>query len=61
MKKTAVLFLTIMAVLTFLSRALDSVTVTRVETGYGKQGIVSYEIEGTGPRPVPRSGWQWET
>ena len=48
MKKTAVLFLTIMAVLTFLSRALDSVTVTRVETGYGKQGIVSYEIEGTG-------------
>ena len=45
MKKTAVLFLAAMAVLTFLSRALDSITVTRVETGYGKQGIVSYVIE----------------
>ena len=48
MKKAAVLFLAVMAVLTFLSRALDSVTVTRVQTGYGKQGVVSYEIEGNG-------------
>ena len=55
MKKTAVLFLAAMAVLTFLSRALDSITVTRVETGYGKQGIVSYVIEGTGEFSAGRS------
>ena len=48
MKKTAVLFLAAMAVLTFLSRALDSITLTRVEAGYGKPGILSYVIEGTG-------------
>lgn len=47
-KKAAVIFLAAMAALTFLSRALDSVTVTRVEVGYGKQGVVSYLIEGDG-------------
>lgn len=48
MKKTAVVFLAVMAALTFLSRVLDSVTVTRVEVGYGKQGVVSYLTQGDG-------------
>lgn len=48
MKKTAVIFMAVMAALTFLSRALDSFTVTRVEVGYGKQGVVSYLTQGDG-------------
>ena len=48
MKKAAITFLALMAALTFLSRALDSVTVTRVQVGYGKQGVVPYLIEGDG-------------
>ncbi|MFQ9702934.1 MAG: hypothetical protein ACLR0U_13395 [Enterocloster clostridioformis] len=36
-KKAAAIFLALMAALTFLSRALDSFTVIRVKTGYGKQ------------------------
>ena len=37
-----------MAALTFLSRALDSFTVIRVKTGYGKQDVVLYTIQGEG-------------
>ena len=48
MKKAAITFLALMAALTFLSRALDSVTVTRVQVAYGKQGVVPYLIEGDG-------------
>lgn len=48
MKKAVITFLALMAALTFLSRALDSVTVTRVQVGYGKQGVVPYLIEGDG-------------
>lgn len=48
LKKAAALFLAIMAALTFLSRALDSVTVIRVEVGYGKQDVVPYLVQGEG-------------
>lgn len=49
MKRFTAKFLLVMAILTFLSRALDSVTVARIQTVYGKQGAVSYRItdEGT--------------
>lgn len=47
-KKAAVVFLAFMAALTFLSRALDSFTVIRVKTGYGKQDVVLYTIQGEG-------------
>lgn len=54
MKKAAAVFLAVMAALTFLSRALDSVTVTKVEIGYGKQGIVPYLIQGEGELTASR-------
>ena len=47
-KKAAAVFLAFMAALTFLSRALDSLTVIRVKTGYGKQDVVLYTIQGEG-------------
>lgn len=47
-KKAATVFLAFMAALTFLSRALDSFTVIRVKTGYGKQDVVLYTIQGEG-------------
>lgn len=47
-KKAAAVFLALMAALTFLSRALDSFTVIRVKTGYGKQDVVPYAIQGEG-------------
>ena len=47
-KKAAAIFLALMAALTFLSRALDSFTVIRVKTGYGKQDVVLYTIQGEG-------------
>ena len=47
-KKPAAVFLAFMAALTFLSRALDSFTVIRVKTGYGKQDVVLYTIQGEG-------------
>ena len=45
-KKAAAIFLALMAALTFLSRALDSFTVIRVKTGYGKQDVIPYAIQG---------------
>ena len=45
-KKAAAVFPAFMAALTFLSRALDSFTVIRVKTGYGKQDVVLYTIQG---------------
>lgn len=53
-KKAAAVFLAVMAALTFLSRALDSVTVTKVEIGYGKQGVVPYLIQGEGELTASR-------
>ena len=47
-KKAAAVFLAFMAALTFLSRALDSFTVIRVKTGYGKKDVVLYTIQGEG-------------
>lgn len=47
-KKAAAVFLAFMAALTFLSRALDSFTVIRVKTGYGKQDVVLYTTQGEG-------------
>lgn len=47
-KKAAAIFLAFMAALTFLSRVLDSFTVIRVKTGYGKQDVVLYTIQGEG-------------
>lgn len=47
-KKAAAVFLAFMAALTFLSRTLDSFTVIRVKTGYGKQDVVLYTIQGEG-------------
>lgn len=41
-------FLASMAALTFLSRALDSVTVIQVTAGYVKQGVVKYSVTGDG-------------
>ena len=43
-KKAAAIFLALMAALTFLSRAMDSFTVIRVNTGFGKQDVVLYTI-----------------
>lgn len=48
MRRVLAGFLILMAVLTVLSRALDSVTVTRVKVGYGKQGTVTHLVEGEG-------------
>lgn len=48
MKRYVGIVLAVMAALTFLSRALDSVTVTRVEVGYPKQGVVAYSLTGDG-------------
>ena len=43
-KKAAAIFLALMAALTFLSRAMDSFTVIRVNTGFGKQDVVLYTL-----------------
>lgn len=48
MRRIAVSFLILMAVLTVLSRALDSMTVTRVTVGYGSQGTVTHRVSGEG-------------
>ncbi len=48
MKRNVGIVLAVMAILTFLSRALDSVTVTRVTAGYPKQGVVAYSLTGEG-------------
>lgn len=48
MKKIVGIVLAVMAALTFLSRALDSVTVARVVAGYPKQGVVAYSLTGEG-------------
>lgn len=48
MKRFTAGFLIVMVIFTFLSRALDSVTIAMVQTGYGKQGSVSYRITGEG-------------
>ena len=45
-KKEQAIFLALMAALTFLSRAMDSFTVIRVNTGFGKQDVVLYTIQG---------------
>jgi len=57
MKKAAVMFLAAMAALTFLSRTLDSVIVTRVRVGYGKQGVVTYVIQGDGQLTAGRMAY----
>ncbi len=57
MKKAAMIFLAAMAALTFLSRAMDSVIVTRVRVGYGKQGIVTYVIQGDGQLTAGRMAY----
>ena len=54
-KKAAAVFLAFMAALTFLSRALDSFTVIRVKTGYGKQDVVLYTIQGEGELTAGRT------
>ena len=48
MRRVVAGFLILMAALTVLSRALDSVTVTRVKVGYGKQGTVTHRVAGEG-------------
>ena len=47
-KKTLVIFLVSMVILTFLSRAMDAVTVAKIQTGLAKQGVVVYEFTGDG-------------
>lgn len=54
-KKAAAIFLALMAALTFLSRALDSFTVIRVKTGYGKQDVIPYAIQGEGELTAGRT------
>ena len=55
MKKAAAIFLALMVALTFLSRALDSFTVIRVKTGYGKQDVIPYAIQGEGELTAGRT------
>lgn len=47
-KKTLIIFLVSMVILTFLSRAMDAVTVAKVQTERAKQGVVDYEFKGEG-------------
>ena len=54
-KKAAAIFLALMAALTFLSRAMDSFTVIRVNTGFGKQDVVLYTIQGEGELTAGRT------
>ena len=54
-KKAAAIFLALMVALTFLSRALDSFTVIRVKTGYGKQDVIPYAIQGEGELTAGRT------
>ena len=58
MKRFTVGFLIVMVIFTFLSRALDSVTIARVQTGYGKQGAVSYRITGEGTFEADRLSYR---
>ena len=58
MKRFTVGFLIVMVIFTFLSRALDSVTIARVQTGYGKQGSVSYRITGEGTFEADRLSYR---
>ena len=55
-KKAAAIFLALMAALTFLSRAMDSFTVIRVNTGFGKQDVVLYTIQGEGRAYCRKNG-----
>ena len=58
MKRFTVGFLIVMVIFTFLSRALGSVTIARVQTGYGKQGSVSYRITGEGTFEADRLSYR---
>ena len=58
MRRFTVGFLIVMVIFTFLSRALDSVTIARVQTGYGKQGSVSYRITGEGTFEADRLSYR---
>ena len=58
MKRFTVGFLIVMVIFTFLSRALDSVTIAMVQTGYGKQGSVSYRITGEGTFEADRLSYR---
>lgn len=58
MKRFTVGFLIVMVIFTFLSRALDSVTIARVQIGYGKQGSVSYRITGEGTFEADRLSYR---
>ena len=58
MKRFTVGFLIVMVIFTFLSRALDSVTIARVQTGYGTQGSVSYRITGEGTFEADRLSYR---
>ena len=58
MKRFTVGFLIVMVIFTFLSRARDSVTIARVQTGYGKQGSVSYRITGEGTFEADRLSYR---
>ena len=58
MKRFTVGFLIVMVIFTFLSRALDSVTIARVQTGYGKQGSGSYRITGEGTFEADRLSYR---
>ena len=58
MKRFTVGFLIVMVIFTFLSRALDSVTIAMVQTGYGKQGSVSDRITGEGTFEADRLSYR---
>ena len=58
MRRFTVGFLIVMVIFTFLSRALDSVTIARVQTGYGKQGSVSSRITGEGTFEADRLSYR---
>lgn len=47
-KKGLLIFLAVMLLLSILSRALDSLTVAKVNVGYVNKGPVPYDIEGDG-------------
>lgn len=50
-------FLVLMAIFTFLSRALDSLTVPKVTIAYSKVGNVKYEINGEGTFQAETGGY----
>lgn len=47
-KKWLILFLVVMLAFTFLTRALDSVLISRVETVHPKEGSLTYQAKGEG-------------